>query len=77
MNASIRLLSPLLLASLSLLSAACAGGTRAGASAPRLVREPMVLFDDGAARSGSPIVQQSRQPEHVRSAVVWNVNAVR
>jgi hypothetical protein len=74
-NASIRLLPPLLLA---LLSSACVAGTPAGPAAPRIVREPMVLVDDGATRTAaSPSVQQARPPEHAHASFVWSANAGR
>jgi hypothetical protein len=69
-NTPIRLLAALLLlTSVSVLSAGCAGGTRAGASAPRLVREPMILRNDGAAHVGaSAVLQQGRPSENVPAA---------
>jgi hypothetical protein len=76
-NAPIRLPSVLLLVSLSLLSAACATGTQAGAPAQRLVREPLVQ-DDGPPRSvGTPSVQQAHAPEPPRSGGVLSVSAAR
>ena len=75
MNAPIRLLAALLLlAPVSAVSAGCAGGTPAGAPVPRLVREPLVGFDEGAAHTAaSPAsLQQARMPERVRKFVVLN-----
>jgi len=79
-KASIRLASPLVplvLILLSVLASGCAAGTtHAGASAPRLIREPMVLADDGASHSAGPAAQQARLPDGVHSApLAWKLNA--
>ena len=73
MNASIRLLAVGLLA---LLSSACVAGTRAGAPAPRLVREPVVAFDQGSRSAGSP-ASQVRLPERMHSSISSSVNFAR
>ena len=62
MNAPIRLLAALVLVTSV---CGCAEGTRAGVTAPRLVREPMILRNEGAAPS--PVLQQARPPEHGRA----------
>ena len=64
MNAPIRLLAALLVTSVC----GCADGTRAGATAPRLVREPMILRNERAAPiTASPVLQEARPPEHGRA----------
>jgi hypothetical protein len=66
-KASIRLLS---IASIVLFGAGCTAGTRAGAEAPpRLVREPMILADDGLGRGASIPTATARAPERVGHAV--------
>ena len=65
MNAPIRLLAALLVISVC----GCAEGTRPGATAPRLVREPMILRNEGGPPiMVSPVVQEARPPEHGRAA---------
>ena len=76
MNASIRLVAVGLLALLSLLSSACVAATRAGAPAPRLVREPMIGLDEGARPAGPPSLQV-RLPERMHTSFSWSVSNAR
>jgi hypothetical protein len=64
-NAPIRLLAALVLVTSV---CGCADGNRAGATSPRLVREPMILRNEGAPPiTASPVLQEARPPEHGRA----------
>jgi hypothetical protein len=64
-NAPIRLLAALVLVTSV---CGCAEGTRAGATSPRLVREPMFLRNEGAAPiTASPVLLEARPAEHGRA----------
>jgi hypothetical protein len=72
-NASIRLAVLLLLAALT---PSCARtGTPAGAPAPRLVREPLVGFDDANSHPTGTTSPQEARPRERELRAVWRVNA--